>query len=513
MPHSVSKELKRSLGRTRILAASALTVVLLFAAFSQSVLGQVRQLDRRLEDFRKQTRVRIDPNAAADERIFIDGGAFIGVNYLSVDDSSLENHVLRQYDFTAYGRISIDQGVHDLFFRGRASFRNFNEGDVFGDSDNNDWEEVVERAFYRFDLSRFLGAYGGEEPDTALRFKGGRDFVYWANGLTLAQTIDGAVVEVDSSAFTLQLLAGVTASDATVDIDTSRPEYNTDTDRGFFGVMAALKLNDHRPFAYFLAQRDYNDQELVLTTPAIPDLGNEGTIEPVVTKYDYNSYYLGIGSTGPLSDHLVYSLEAVAEFGSTLSNSFLIDDSGEAAAIRQAEQTEDDIRAYALDFLLDYAPPAELQPRLSLEFLLASGDDDRGHPTNTFDGNRSRSKDRSFNAFGLINTGLAFAPEVTNLVMVRAGGSVYPAPHIEAFNKLQVGIDLFAFGKFDKDAAIAEPTNDSRYLGFEPDLFLNWQISSDVSLAVRYGIFFPGEAIENDDRPRQFIFAGVTFAL
>ena len=49
-------------------------------------------------------------------------------------------------------------------------------------------------------------------------------------------------------------------------------------------------------------------------------------------------------------------------------------------------------------------------------------------------------------------------------------------------------------------------------LGSEPDFFLNWQITSDVTLALRYGIFFPGAAIISDDKPRQFFGAGVTYA-
>ena len=66
--------------------------------------------------------------------------------------------------------------------------------------------------------------------------------------------------------------------------------------------------------------------------------------------------------------------------------------------------------------------------------------------------------------------------------------------------------------EIDADAPIDEPTFDRSYLGFEPDIFLNWQIASDVTLALRYGIFFPGSAIVADDDPRHFFGAGVTYA-
>jgi hypothetical protein len=73
-------------------------------------------------------------------------------------------------------------------------------------------------------------------------------------------------------------------------------------------------------------------------------------------------------------------------------------------------------------------------------------------------------------------------------------------------------MDLFFFDKFDANAPIDEPTTDKSYLGFEPDIFLNWQITSDVTIAIRYGIFIPGAAIVNDSENRQFFGAGVTYA-
>jgi hypothetical protein len=68
------------------------------------------------------------------------------------------------------------------------------------------------------------------------------------------------------------------------------------------------------------------------------------------------------------------------------------------------------------------------------------------------------------------------------------------------------------YNKLDSHAPIDEPTFDKSYLGFEPDIFINWQVTSDVTIALRYGIFFPGSAIVSDDDPRQFIGAGVTYA-
>ena len=80
-----------------------------------------------------------------------------------------------------------------------------------------------------------------------------------------------------------------------------------------------------------------------------------------------------------------------------------------------------------------------------------------------------------------------------------------------AFRQLQVGAEVLVFNKFRKQGPVDEPTDDSRYLGWEPDLFVNWQATDDVTLVLRYGIFFPGDAIASDEH-RQFFYAGLTYA-
>jgi hypothetical protein len=244
-------------------------------------------------------------------------------------------------------------------------------------------------------------------------------------------------------------------------------------------------------------QQDYNDDDVSFTGG-------------VRTEYDYNSYYLGIGATGSITDKLIYGVELVYEGGDTLSNSFVVS----GPNLVQIPQTRDDIQALAADARLDYLFNDRRKSRISGEVIIASGDDDRfSSSTNTFGGNRPNTHDRAFNAFGLLNTGLAFAPSVSNVLIVRVAALTFPLPDHSAFEKLQIGTDLFLYNKLASNAPIDEPTTDERYLGFEPDIFLNWQVTSDVTIALRYGIFFPGSGILNtDDKPRQFIGAGLTYA-
>jgi hypothetical protein len=79
--------------------------------------------------------------------------------------------------------------------------------------------------------------------------------------------------------------------------------------------------------------------------------------------------------------------------------------------------------------------------------------------------------------------------------------------------RMQIGTDLFLYSKLDADAPIDEPTaGGERFLGWEPDFFLNWQVTSDVTVVFRYGVFFPNEDAFGDDTARQYIYTGLTYA-
>jgi hypothetical protein len=304
------------------------------------------------------------------------------------------------------------------------------------------------------------------------------------------------MIDLKTGNLTLELIGGITAINDTVDFDASRPHFDDHTRRGFYGAQLAWQVTpNHRPYAFILFQQDYNNSDVRTT----------GVFQ---TRFDYNTWYAGFGSTGTLSDQLLYSAEMVYEGGRGLTNSFTT----AGGTVAPIPQSYADVSAWAGDARLDYVFTDPRKTRLSAEFIIASGDDDRLHTSNTFGGNKAGTKDRAFNAFGLLNTGLAFAPSVSNLMAMRVGGSMFPIPDSAQFKRLQVGADFFVFGKVDRNAPIDEGTLEGRYLGVEPDIFLNWQITSDVTLALRYGVFFPNSDVVVSSESRQFFFAGLTFA-
>ncbi|MCE9591602.1 MAG: alginate export family protein [Planctomycetes bacterium] len=452
----------------------------------------LQRFEKQLEQIRRDTRLSVDQNVPAEQRTLVDFGGYLTFNFFSIDSGPANgyNHVLRQTDLTGYGRVNID-GVHDFFFRAHTSYLDFNDGDSFDEHGDDTVEPTLDRATYRFDLARAFSAYDGKRIDGNIVLTGGRQLIHWANGVTLSEEIDGGLVDFSWKDITLEVVAGMTR-DSITDIDSTRPGFDGDTHRGFYGAMLSYQVSPrHKPYVYGLVQVDQNSDETLI-------------VGPTTTHFSYDSYYIGFGSEGSFTDRITYGIEAVYEGGQTLSSS--TDDFG-----FPLDQTMDPISAWAFDAQLNYLFADTNRSRLIGEVLYATGDDDRQtSTTDTFGGNKPNTTDHAFNGFGLLNTGLAFAPSVSNLVMLRGGASTVPLPNTPLFRRMQVGTDLFGYFKADANAPSDEDTfRGESYLGFETDFYVNWRITSDLSLAVRYGVYFPGDALP-DSEARQFVYTGLT---
>jgi hypothetical protein len=457
--------------------------------------ASVQRYDRLLQQIRDTSTFGINPSVPAGRRLLVDYGGFFSPSYLMLQDQNDDTHNLRQMDLVAYGRLNLD-GAHELYARARLTREDFAEGDSFN-NEGNSTEIHLDRLFYRFDLQHAIAAAGGHPTNDNLVIEGGRQLVTWANGLVLNNVLDGAFVGLSLGALDITAVGGQTDV-RQIDFDTSRPNYDSHTRRFFYGAMATLNVGTQRPFAYVLSQADNNSDET-------REVAN-GTYH-----FGYDSTYFGIGSTGSIGDKIVYAAEAVCETGRGQSDIRSV--TGPLGFASTVPQQLDNVNALAGDFRLDYLLADSRHTHFSTEVILATGDQDRLTTSNTVGGNLPGTTDRSFNAFGLLNTGLAFNPVVSNIMILRAGVSTFPLPDVAFAEQLQVGADLFVYGKFTNGAPIDEPTDSTgQFLGGEPDVFLNWQIASDVTLAVRYGVFFPDAAMFDNHIPRQFFFSGVTFA-
>src|SRR5688572_16618201 len=212
------------------------------------------QREARLRDLQQReldTRLRANQAIPPGQRALVDYGAYIQLNYLDVDDQLNDNHILRQYELIPYLRLNVD-GVHEVFLRGRIGYQDFNDGDSFDGRGDEPIDGDLDRGYYRFNLGRSNAAYGtdylGARPGGFnVAAQGGRDFVYWGNGLVLAQTLDGGILDLEFHPFQAQFIAGVTPT-RTVDIDSSRPGFEYNTKRSFFGALVSLDAGEHRPY-------------------------------------------------------------------------------------------------------------------------------------------------------------------------------------------------------------------------------------------------------------------------
>ena len=455
------------------------------------------QFERQLDQYQYANRVLVNNDIPPEQRLLVDYGAYLTFNYLSVDDANANDHTLRETDAVGYARLNLDN-AQEFFIRGEEQYQDFSVGDSFFSRQTRQ-HSAIQELYYRFDLQRYLSSYKGEVTDSDFSVTAGRQSIIWGNGLAFNQDLDALTLDGLSGPLTVEAVMGRTVRD-TVDFDTSRPGFNSLTERLFFGGLATLTVGRNKPYFYVVAQEDDNPD--FVSTEALAQGG------AIKTHFDYNSVYVGGGSSGSLGDKLVYGIEGCFEGGSTLSNSFELTSSG----IEPITQTHDPIRAGAADARIDYVFGDPHETRASAEMILASGSHDRGQTNTTFNGEAPHTTDQAFNGFGLLNTGLAFSPEVSNLIITRVGVSTKPLFESYAFRQLEVGADFFFFQKYLEHAPIDEESDAGRYLGCEPDIFLNYQITSDLTLATRYGVFFPGKKITSSDQDRQLFFTGVTLA-
>lgn len=460
-------------------------------ALGHAALAQDRDIERRIEQrmrYADPLLAESDEAKSFSEKALLDVGGFFGFTFLHLTDDTSNSRRLLQYDATVYARASWDN-AHTAFARTRFRYRDFSPGDSFDERGDSWLEPFIDRYWYEIDLRDRTAT--AADDSIGFNFRAGRQFVDWGAGLTLSEVLYAARPAISIGPHvTAEALVGITPSDESViDFDASRSGYNSDTERAFFGGMVRASTEGGKTFyAYFLTQDDRNGVD----TPRLP-LG-------IDVDFTYDSQYLGMGSYGSIGAKLTYEAEFVLERGRSQSD-----------PLRDLQRAEE-IHAFAARGQLTYLFADANQSRFQVESLFASGDSDRLVSTDTVGGNLAGTSDNGFNSLGFANTGLAFSPSFSNIMVLRMGASTLPFSDRPPFSQLQVGADVLVFGKLETDGPIDEPTFNKAFLGVETDFYLNYRITSDLSLGVRYGAFFPGAAIAGDKDVRHFVLVGVTLS-
>lgn len=450
---------------------SAMTLGASLASAQRDQPDSFLNQQRAIEELTRKERDALQP---VSDRVEFDYGGHYSLFFSLFDDGVNSSRTVRRHDLRLWGRLSLERGAHEFYARSRLSFIDFNHGDGFGDDDDTEGLNL-ERGYYKFDLAKAMQAYTGSGLDYNVEFKIGRDFTQFGTGYVLATPLDQVWLRTSYQDLALTWLAGKTVGssqdfDITRDVDRTR--------RTFFGLEAEYHgFERHEPFAYVLWQRDHNSDD----PPAF------------LQKFDYDSFYVGLGSTGEIVANLHYASEWAFETGHGYGNRRFLD--------------KNRLNAWAWDNQLEYLFDAPGKPRVSVEHMFASGDPDRLlSPTDSIGGNSVGFTDSSFIGFGFRDTGLSFAPRLSNVHVWRAGGSYFPFEGDDTLDRLQLGTNWFLYHKNRASGAVSDPTADrgSGYLGWEMDYFANWQMTNDFSWTARYGVFFPGQAF--DDRTTRTYF-------
>lgn len=450
----------------------------------------VRRAERaiRTSEMGDDFRLRTDTSLSTVERAYLDFGGYTSFTALWLNDADGNSRRMLQPEVGLYARAIIDN-AHTLFARATFQYRAYSEGDSF-DGRGDRWTvPMMDRYFYEFDLRKAVETYQGETLGFNVNVRTGKQFVDWGASLALSETLYAVRSDIEFAPWlSVNALVGFTP-DWTVNWDASQKNFDSRTERLFLGAMITGTLpGGQQIYAYELYTQDYSDEERAESLP----LNN--------VDFTYNAHYLGVGAAGSVGSNWDLLGEFVVQAGVSQTDPL------------RGPQEQEQVLAFAARAQATYVFRDERNTRAQFEALFGSGDDDRLVSTDTIGGNLAGTKDHAFNSLGFANTGLAFAPTLSNLWTLRAGISSYPLPASAWTRGMQIGVDGYIFNKVNEDGGFDEPTKDKMFLGGEIDVYLNYRVTSDVAFTVRYGVFFPGEAIADTKQARQFVLLGVTYS-
>lgn len=437
---------------------------------------------RRQQEIEKQQELeRREFFGEPSDEWYIDYGAWIRPGWFFFEDGG-DNRISRaDFDVRVWG--DVRWKVHELYVRLSGLYWQYaNEDGPEGDDQEFEGPrgDVV---FYQIQLGEALG---GPERSWDLVARAGRQYYRLGGGLVYNNVADGLTLRGSVGPVEFELF-GLRSQPHEDDIDRSRPTADSQ-ERYFFGGKVSLTaIQDHTPWIAVMIERDHKEERPSLT----------------FQDFEFDADYYGAGIKGQLFvDNLFYDVEGWIQRGERFPH---------------LSNDAEDVEAWALLVSLAYQFESTSHPRLEAALMWASGDENRFRITNTLFGNLAGTDDEAFLGFGWIQTGYALAPYLSNLRILKIGGSIRPLEGVEflegSLDRLEIGAAFYHYRKDESDGGISDPFAgfDSASIGHELDVYLQWAIFSDLSLSLRYGVFFPGSAYD-DDGSRPFFSISTIFS-
>ena len=484
---STKKQIQRTVTVSSFARIKTANFVVTFMAVQMFALGlasltsaQVEERLRITEQERQRQFEAKTTTQAADDYLKIpdrnytgfDTGGWYTINYFAFQDTdndrtspdALKGLILQ--DFRTWFNVLFKNDIN-LYVRFKKLRFDFQKEDGVVLPDTNLLEEV--------DLD--LGFVSIPYKKTRLQL--GRQFLQSGRGLVFSGVLDAASLNWQHAGLSLDTFYGSTPR-KTHNIDRSIPGFDLgNNDRLFFNFQAAYQLpSNHRFYSFYTTQRDHSTSTV---------------FDPNVTNFHYDSEYIGVGASGPISKRSVYYAESIWQSGEVLSSSTL-------GGTAPTPQTRDEVDAYSLRTGVNYFVSDDKRTVLSAEFAMGSGDADRADVITTLAGNAPGTKDKNFMYFGFYDGGLALSPRLSNMKVWRLGYSFKPFKRGTQVAETQIASIISFYrkdipGSFGNiPSAISDPQSNlvGTDVGTGLDVFASSKIFSDLTAVARYGMFLPG---------------------
>ena len=206
----------------------------------------------------------------------------------------------------------------------------------------------------------------------------------------------------------------------------------------------------------------------------------------VVTRYEYNPYYAGLGAMGYIVNaKLQYRVDGIYQGGDAYNQT------------SNGESIQNKIMAGALVSKLNYVLPVltSTDTQLSGEYTLASGDGDASRAGTASQSNTAGSY-TAFQSFGAYSGGLALKPRLTNIQIFRGGFELRPLKMFFWARNIGLSLKYSLYRKVSASGGISDSaaTEASSDIGMAGDAGLNFAARGDLQFFYGFGIFKPGEA-------------------
>lgn len=206
----------------------------------------------------------------------------------------------------------------------------------------------------------------------------------------------------------------------------------------------------------------------------------------VVTRYEYNPFYAGLGATGYIVNaKLQYRVDGIYQGGDAYN------------LTSNGESIQNKIMAAALISRVNYALPVlrTVDPQLNAEYTMASGDGDAARAGTASQSNTAGNY-TAFQSFGAYSGGLALKPRLTNIQIFRGGVELRPLKMFYWARNIGLSLKYSLYRKVSAAGGISDAgaTEASSDIGMAGDAGLNFAARGDLQFFYGFGIFKPGEA-------------------